>query len=68
VEVGSSAGDIPAYAGDEAAAYDPGAHTVAEVQDYVTANPGQAQTVRDAEAAGKNRSTLLTWLDGVIAG
>lgn len=52
----------------EPEAYDPGAHTVTEVQDYVTANPGQAQAVRDAEAAGKNRSTLLTWLDGVIGG
>jgi hypothetical protein len=48
--------------------FDPAAHTVTEVQDHVTANPGQAQAVRDAEAAGKNRSTLLAWLDGVIAG
>jgi PKD repeat protein len=48
--------------------FDPAEHTVTEVQDYVSANPGQAQAVRDAEAAGKNRSTLLSWLDGVIAG
>lgn len=43
--------------------YDPGAYTVAEVQEYVTANPDQTQAVRDAEAAGKNRSTLIAWLD-----
>lgn len=47
--------------------YDPGAYTVAEVQDYVTANPDQAAAVRDAEAAGKARSTLLAWLDDLGA-
>ena len=43
--------------------FDPGAYTVAEVQDYVTANPDQAGAVREAEAAGKARTTLLAWLD-----
>lgn len=46
--------------------FDAGAHTVAEVQEYVDAHPEQAQAVRDAEAAGKARSTLLAWLDEVL--
>lgn len=43
--------------------YDPGEHTVAEVQEYVNANPDQTDAVREAEAAGKARVTLLDWLD-----
>lgn len=43
--------------------FDPGAHTVTEVQMYVEANPDQAGAIRDAETAGQARSTLLTWLD-----
>ena len=45
-------------------AYDPADHTVAEVEEYVNANPDQAQAVLDAEIAGKNRSTLVDWLTG----
>jgi hypothetical protein len=44
--------------------YDPAEHTVAEVEEYVDANPDQAQAVLDAEVAGKNRSTLVDWLTG----
>ena len=64
-----SAGQATAYADGTqtvAASFDPGEHTIAEVQDYVTANPDQAVAVRAAEATGKNRSTLLAWLDQVI--
>jgi hypothetical protein len=50
------------------AEFDPGEYTIADVEAYVTANPDQTQAVRVAEAAGKGRSTLLGWLDGVIAG
>jgi len=39
-------------------AFDPGGHTVAEVQDYLAAHPDQTDAVLDAEAAGKNRATL----------
>jgi len=39
-------------------AFDPGEHTVAEVQDYLAAHPDQTDAVLDAEAAGKNRATL----------
>jgi hypothetical protein len=64
-----SAGQVTAYADGTqtvAASFDPSQHTIAEVQDYVTANPDQASAVRAAELAGKNRSTLLAWLDQVI--
>lgn len=44
-------------------AFDPGAHTIAEVQDYVDDHPDESAAIRDAEAAGKARSTLLGWLD-----
>jgi hypothetical protein len=44
--------------------YDPGAETVADVQAYVEANPDQREAVLAAEKAGKNRSTLVTWLEG----
>lgn len=39
--------------------YDPSAHTVAEVQEYLDANPDQAAFVLDRERAGKARVTLL---------
>lgn len=55
-----------AVIGDLAVVFDPAGHTVAEVQQHVTAHPDAAQAVRDAEAAGKARSTLLSWLDEVL--
>jgi hypothetical protein len=39
--------------------YDPGEHTVAEVHEYLAAHPDQAEAVLAAEAAGKNRTTLV---------
>jgi hypothetical protein len=36
---------------------------VAEVQTYVSEHPDQLQAVYDAEYEGKNRSTLITWLE-----
>ena len=39
--------------------FDPGEHTVADVQDYLAAHPDQVDAVLAAEAAGKARSTLL---------
>jgi len=38
--------------------FDPGAHTVVEVQEYLADHPDEADAVLDAEAAGKNRATL----------
>lgn len=43
--------------------YDPGDHTVSEVQQYVTDNPDELEAVYEAEVANKNRSTLVTWLE-----
>lgn len=43
--------------------YDPGDDTVADVQAYVEANPGERQAVLAAERAGKDRSTLVAWLE-----
>jgi hypothetical protein len=39
--------------------FDPGEHTVAEVQEYLAAHPDQADAVLAAEAAGKARTTLV---------
>lgn len=47
----------------EASGFDPGAHTVPEVQAYVTAHPDALLDVLEAEEAGKARSTLLAWLE-----
>jgi len=43
--------------------FDPGEHTVDEVKAWVEANPDYATDVSEAEAAGKNRVTLVEWLD-----
>jgi hypothetical protein len=43
--------------------FDPAAHTVDEVEEYVTEHPDLAQDVYDAEVEGKNRITLVTWLE-----
>jgi hypothetical protein len=43
--------------------FDPGEHTVAEVQEYVTANPDRLDEVYLAELDGKARSTLTAWLE-----
>lgn len=42
--------------------FDPGDHTVAEVEEYVEANPEETQRIFDAESADKQRVTLLNWL------
>lgn len=43
----------------EAKAFDPGEHTVAEVEDYLAAHPDETDAVLEAEKAGKNRTTLV---------
>jgi len=48
--------------------YDPGEYTVDEVKSYVEDHLTEAQSIREAEAAGKNRSTLITWLDDQMGG
>ena len=43
----------------EAALFDPGAHKVAEVIDYLSKNPEQTQRVIEAEKTGQNRSSIV---------
>ena len=43
--------------------FDPSQHSVDEVKAYVEANPDFAADISEAEAAGKNRVTLVEWLD-----
>lgn len=45
------------------AGFDPGEHTVDEVKAYVGEHPDERQAVLDAERAGKNRTTLVEWLE-----
>ena len=40
-------------------AFDPGAHTVADVEAYLDEHPDEIDRVLEAERAGKNRTTLL---------
>ena len=47
-------------------AFDPAAHTVAEVEEYVDQHPDQVQELLDAEVAGKNRTTLVNYLQTLI--
>lgn len=43
--------------------YDPAAHTVEEVKQFVTDHPDEVQAIYDAEVAGKNRTSLISWLE-----
>jgi hypothetical protein len=43
--------------------YDPAAHSVDDVKQFVTEHPDEAQAIYDAEEAGKNRATLMSWLE-----
>ena len=54
----------PAPQAKQGEAFDPGDHTVAEVEEYVAANPDQQAAVLKAEKAGKNRTTLVDSLEG----
>ena len=53
---------LPA-AGASTQAYDPAEQTVADVQAHVEQNPDQRAAVLKAERKGKNRSTLVDWLE-----
>lgn len=48
---------------EAAGPYDPADHHVDEVKAYVEENPDEAEVVLQAETAGKNRSTLVAWLE-----
>ena len=46
--------------------FDPAAHTVAEVEDYVLDHPDEIETILDMEEEGKNRSTLVAYLEAQL--
>ena len=46
--------------------YDPAAHSVADVEEYAEEHPDSAQELLDAEVAGKNRPTLVAYLESLI--
>jgi len=46
--------------------FDPAAHTITEVEDFVNEHPDEAIDVLDLEEAGKNRVTLVAWLENFI--
>lgn len=43
--------------------YDPSEHTVDEVKSYVEEHPDECEAVLDAEQEGKDRITLVEWLE-----
>jgi hypothetical protein len=53
--------------GDEyaSAGFDPAAHTVAEVEEYVEEHPEELERIRQLEEEGKARVTLLTHLESM---
>lgn len=46
--------------------FDPFDHTIAEVEAYVDEHPDETQGILDAEIAGKNRVTLVNWLQAQL--
>jgi hypothetical protein len=46
--------------------YDPAAHTVAEVQEFVSQHPDELEAIYDAEYAGKARASLISWLENQL--
>ena len=46
---------------------DPGAFTVAQVEEWVSDNPDMVDAVLAAEQAGKDRTTLVAWLEAFDA-
>jgi hypothetical protein len=59
------ASDADSGVGEAPADYDPGEYTVAQVQAYVQQHPEQAGAVLESERTGRDRSTLVAWLEGV---
>ena len=50
----------PQSAAPEAPAFDPGAHTVNAVREYLDEHPDERDAVLAAEAAGKARKSILS--------
>ena len=56
----------PEEQADVEVAYDPGAHTVADVIAFAEDHPEQVQALLDAEQAGRNRTTLVSQLEEML--
>jgi len=65
-EGGGEAPQQQSAGGDVEVGYDPAAHTVAEVEEFLADHPDEAQAIYDAEVAGKNRVTLVEWLEDLL--
>ena len=63
MEAGYSGGYNVEGEGEDDDEFDPSKHSVEDVKAYVEANPDYAADISEAEASGKNRSTLIEWLD-----
>lgn len=51
---------------DEEIEFNPSEHSVADVKTFVQDNPDTASDVMDAEYNGRNRSTLVKWLEDFV--
>jgi hypothetical protein len=52
----------------EETGYDPGDHLIREVKAYQAEHPEETQELLDKELAGKNRATLVAWLQEQLGG
>jgi hypothetical protein len=59
-DAGGDGGEEPSP--EVAVGYDPGAHTVPEVEEFANEHPDQWGEILAAEQAGKDRITLVDWL------
>lgn len=55
--------DADAVATPKAEGYDPADYTVEDVKAYVEDNPDERDAVLEAERGGKDRVTLVEWLE-----
>lgn len=53
----------PAEEEPESEEFDPADHTIDDVKAYVEANPEEAADILSMEEGGKDRSTLIEWLE-----
>lgn len=52
-------GEQGEYVEGTSGSYDPGAHTVADVEDYIAQHPDEEEAILAAERSGKNRASLV---------
>jgi hypothetical protein len=67
-DTGEDVPDVPVEDDEVELGFDPADYTVAEIEDFINDNPDEAEAVLASEKAGKNRTTLVAYLEGVVAG